>query len=115
MVFDTRIGLYNDPPTEKAMTFIQSVDDAFKYMHNLMFGFVEKNLVPYINTPSFNKFSKAMDTGMEIGEMFVNKKIKELDEIANRGDSQENEGEVVLIIKIDEPAGRIQEILIGGV
>ena len=90
MVLDTRIGLYNDPPNEEAMKLIQSVDDSFKCMQILVFGFVEKNLLPYMDTPSFKKFSKAFETAEEVVTMFINKKIEEM---AKRDDFQENQGE----------------------
>ncbi|XP_078342285.1 1,25-dihydroxyvitamin D(3) 24-hydroxylase, mitochondrial-like [Oculina patagonica] len=92
LVFDSRIGLYDDPPSEEAMKFIQAVDDMFKCLGKLMLGFVEKNLLPYMDTPSFKKLSKSMDIQNEIGMMYINKKIKELEEMANRNDkSQENQ------------------------
>ncbi|KAL9959272.1 hypothetical protein ACROYT_G032582 [Oculina patagonica] len=92
LVFDSRIGLYDDPPSEEAVKFIQAVDDIFQCLHNLLFGFVEKNLLPYIDTPSFKKLSKSLDIQSEIGMMYINKKIKELEEMANRDDkSQENQ------------------------
>lgn len=93
MILDKRIGLYNDPPREEAVKLIQAVDDAFKYMQILIFGFVEKNLLPYMDTPSFKKLSKALETSDEIMMMFVNKKIKEFEEMARRDDFQENQGE----------------------
>ena len=93
MVLDTRIGLYNDPPNEEAMKLIQSVDDFFKSVQILLFGFVEKNLLPYIDTPSFKKLSKASETAHEVLKMFIGKKIKEFEEMAKTDDFQENQGE----------------------
>ena len=98
LVFDTRIGLYNDPPNEEAVKFIQAVDDMFHCLQILVLGFVEKSLLPYMDTPSFKKLSKSLDTQTKIGMMFINKKIKELEEMANIDDqSQENQGEVSFI------------------
>ena len=93
MVLDARIGLYNDPPNEDAMKLIQSVDDSFKYLQILFFGFVEKNLLPYMDTPSYRKFSKAIETAEEVLAIFINKKIEEFEEIARRDDFEENQGE----------------------
>ena len=93
MVLDTRIGLYNDPPSEEAMRLIQSVDDLFKYMQILFFGFLEKNLLPYMDTPSFKKLSKAVDIMDEMLALFIFKKIKKLEEMAKLDDFQENQGE----------------------
>ena len=97
LVFDDRVGLYDDPPSEEATRFIDAVNDVFAYSHILLFGFVENLLLPYVDTPSFKKLGKAMDTMAEIGEMFIKKKIKELEEMADRGDSQENQGEIFKI------------------
>lgn len=93
LVLDTRIGMYNEPPSAEAVKLIQGVDDAVKNMQNLVFGFLEKNLLPYIDTPSFKKLSKALDSNDEILAMFVNKKIKELEEMVKRDDFQENQSE----------------------
>ena len=98
LVFDTRIGLYNDPPNEEAVRFIQAVEDMFICLGVLLLGFVEKNLLPYMDTPSFKKLSKSLDIQTEIGMMFIDKKIKELEEMANRDDqSQENQGEFLSV------------------
>ncbi len=99
LVFDSRIGLYDDPPSEEAVKFIQAVEDMFKCLGNLLLGFVEKNLLSYMDTPSFKKISKSLDIQNEIGMMYINKKIKELEEMANSRDdkSQENQGTVFLI------------------
>ena len=99
LVFDARIGLLDDTPSEEAMKFIQGVDDFFKFTQTLLFGFFEKHLLPYIDTPSFKKLSKSMDAINETGAMFVNKKVKELEEMASgekNHNSQENEGEIFL-------------------
>ena len=56
---------------------------------------MEKKLLPYVDTPSFKRVCKAMDELNEIGAMFVNRKIKELQEMANKqDDSQETEGKI---------------------
>ena len=95
LVFDTRIGLYDDPPNEEAVKFIQAVDDMFMCLHIFVLGFVEKNLLPYIDTPSFKKLSKSLEIQNEIGMKFINKKVKELEDMAHRDDrSQENQGKV---------------------
>lgn len=91
LVLDARIGLYNDPPSEEAVKLIQGVDDAVKYMQTLVFGIVEKKLLPYVDTPSFNKFTKALNSNDEILRMFVDKKIEELQKTVKRNDFQENQ------------------------
>ncbi len=98
LVFDTRIGLYDDPPSEVAIKFIHAVHDTFASLHILLFGFVEKSFLPYMDTPAFKKLSKSLDTQNEVAMMYINKKMKELEEMANSDDkSQENQGEVFLI------------------
>ena len=95
LVLDARIGLFNDPPNEEAVRLIHGVQDALDCMQNLVFGFVEKNLLPYVDTPSFKKFRKAVDGNDEILRMFINKKIKELEDMAKRDDLQENQSELI--------------------
>lgn len=111
MVLDTRIGLYNDPPNEEAIKLIQSVDDSFKFMQILLFGFVEKNLLPYMDTPSFKKFSKATETAEEVLAMFINKKIEELEEMAKRDDFQENQVVSLLTYLLAKKEITLQEII----
>ena len=54
---------------------------------------MEKNLLFYMDTPSFKKFSKATETADEMLAMFINKKIEEFEEMAKRDNFQENQGE----------------------
>ena len=91
LVLDARIGLYNDPPSEEAVKLIQGVDDAVKYMQTLVFGIVEKKLLPYVDTPSFKKLTKALNSNDEILRIFVAKKIKEVQEMVKQNNFQENQ------------------------
>ena len=94
-VFDTRVGLYDDPPNPEATRFIQCVHDFFENGHHLLLAPLEKKLLPYVDTPSFKRICKALDEMYEIGGMLVNRKIKELQEMANKkDDSQETEGKI---------------------
>ena len=87
--------MYEDPPNPEATRFIQSVHDFFENGHHLLFALVEKKLLPYVDTPSFKRMCKAADEINEIGGMLVNRKIKELQEMANKQDnSQEAEGKI---------------------
>jgi len=86
--------LYNDPPSAEAVRLIQGVHEAVECMQILIFGFVEKNLLPHLDTPSFKKFCKALDSINEVVRIFVDKKIKELEEMAKRDDLQENQSEL---------------------
>ena len=100
MVFDTRVGLYNDPPSEEALRFIGSIHDTFQSLHAFVFGIVEKNLFQYMNTPNFVKLERALDTSFEIGRGYIDKKMKDLEEMAHKGsdDSQESEGKIWIAI-----------------
>ena len=87
--------MYEDPPNPEATRFIKCVHDVFENGHQLLFALVEKKLLPYVDTPSFKRMCKASDEMYEIGGMFVNRKIKELQEMANKQDaSQETEGKI---------------------
>ena len=100
LVFDTRVGLYNDPPSEEALRFIGSIHDTFQSLHAFVFGIVEKNLFQYMNTPNFVKLERALDTSFEIGRGYIDKKMKDLEEMAHKGsdDSQESEGKIWIAI-----------------
>ena len=100
MVFDTRVGLYNDPPSEEALRFIGSIHDTFQSLHAFVFGIVEKNLFQYMNTPNFVKLERALDTSFEIGRGYIDRKMKDLEEMAHKGsdDSQESEGKIWIAI-----------------
>ena len=95
-MFDTRVGLYEDPPNADATRFIRAVLDMFENGHHLFFGILEKKLLPYVETPSYKKVCSAMDTTNEICLMFVERKKKELQEMADKqDDSQEEKGRIV--------------------
>jgi len=96
-VFDTRVGLYEDPPNEEATRFIQAVHEFFESGHNLLFAIVEKKLLPYVDTPSFKRVCKASDTINELGAKFLNKKIEELEVMADRQDDSKETKVVSLL------------------
>ena len=97
-VFDARVGLYDDPPSEEAMRFVEAVHDVFKYLHIFVFGIVEKSLFSYVDTPSVKKLSRAEDTIEEVTKGFIDKKFKELEEMAKRGTdhSHESKGKIMV-------------------
>ena len=96
MAFDARVGLYNDPPSEEALRFIGSMHDIFQSLHAFVFGIVEKNLFQYMKTPNFVKLERASDTAFEIARGYIDRKMKDLEEMAHKGpdDSQESEGKI---------------------
>ena len=96
LVFDVRVGLYNDPPSEEAMRFIGAIHDVFQSLHAFVFGILEKHLYHYVNTPNFVKLERAVDTSFEIGQGYIDKKMKDLKEMAHKGsdDSEELKGKI---------------------
>ncbi|XP_068758984.1 cytochrome P450 10-like isoform X3 [Montipora capricornis] len=85
MAFDSRLGLYNDQPPKEALKYIRANHEFFTLSQKLIFS-IPSNLVrPYMDTPTLKKFFKAADVALEIGNGFVNKKIKELNEQAEKG------------------------------
>lgn len=85
LAFDSRLGLYEDPPKEEAMRFITEVHNFFSISHKLFFSVsrrIAKNL--NIDTPLLKKFFKTADALIEIGEGFVDKKMRELKEMSDK-------------------------------
>ena len=92
-MFDARIGLFDDPPSEQGTRFIQAVHGFFDYGHYLMMDVVERTLYSFADTPKFRKVCQSLDVMYEISNKFVDDKIKELDKMASRKDkSQETKG-----------------------
>ena len=86
LAFDTRLGLYEDPPKEEAMRFIQEVHNFFELSHKLFFSMSRRIAKSFnIDTPLLKKFFKTGDALIEIGESFVDKKMRELKEMADKG------------------------------
>lgn len=86
LAFDSRLGLYEDPPKEEAMWFITEVHNFFSISHKLFFSVsrrLGKNFS--IDIPLLKKFFKTADTLIEIGEGFVDKKMNELKEMSDKG------------------------------
>jgi len=86
LAFDARLGLYEDPPKEEAMRFIQAVHDFFSLSHELFFSLSRRIAKHFdVDTPKLKKFFKAADIFIEVGEGFIDKKMKELKEMADGG------------------------------
>ena len=86
MVFDTRVGLYNDPPNKDAMEIIRATVETFACWGKLLSGW-ESLLFRFATTPSYKKFCKAQDTLLAIGQKFVDNKVVELNKIREQGNS----------------------------
>ena len=79
LVFDTRLGLYSDPPTEDAQRFIHAVYDFFQYLHNLEVG-LEGRFKNFFTTPSWKKLCQAIEDLSKYGQKFIDTKVKEMSE-----------------------------------
>ncbi len=85
MAFDERVGLYDDPPNEEIVKMIKATFDGFKYMGKLNWGW-EALLYRFVNTPSYRKFCESQDTLFAISQKIVDKKILELNKMAEDGE-----------------------------
>ncbi|XP_068713686.1 cytochrome P450 27C1-like [Montipora foliosa] len=85
VAFNTRLGLYQESPPEKAVKFIEAVDTFMVQTQKIMMSGVSTFLRRYIDTPALKKFFKACDDIVEIGEYFISNKMKELKEMTEKG------------------------------
>ncbi|KAK3747136.1 hypothetical protein QZH41_015124 [Actinostola sp. cb2023] len=104
LVFDARIGLYEDPPRNEPLRFIKAVNDLFECLHNLEVG-PEKMFFTKFNTPSFKKLCQAIDVIRASAQIYMDVKREELKEDLNNPDKL-LDGEVVplltyLLVKSD--------------
>ena len=92
MAFDTRLGLYSDPPSPEGLKFIAAVHDFFDLSQKLLLSIPSNLMRPYMDTPALKKFFTAADEILDIGEVFVNRKMKELEEMSNKGIESPGQG-----------------------
>lgn len=85
VAFDSRLGLYEDPPSREALRFIEEVQNFFTLSHKLLFSVTSRFVRQYVDTPTLKKFWKTADAVFEIGQGFVDRKMKELKEMADKG------------------------------
>ena len=83
--FDTRLGLYQDPPNKKGVHFINTVRKRFELSQQLTFNPVGKVASQYFQTPTLKKFLKASDDLFDIGEDLVKQKLRELKDETEKG------------------------------
>ena len=83
--FDTRLGLYQDPPNKKGVHFINTVRKRFELSQQLTFNPVGKVASQYFETPTLKKFLKASDDLFDIGEDLVKQKLRELKDETEKG------------------------------
>ena len=72
VLFDERIGCFNDPPPTQASEFIDSLSGFFKYQQPLMFGLQIYKIFP---TRAWRTFEIYSDRLIEHGQKFVVKVI----------------------------------------
>ena len=84
VAFDARLGLYEEPTPEEALTFIKEVQNFFSLSQKLLFSAVSRFARQYIDTPTLKKFFKCSDTVLEIGRGFVEKKMREIKKMAEK-------------------------------
>ena len=85
LAFDTRLGLYEDPPPQSALEFTNAVNNFFELAQQLLFNIFSRIARPYIDTPTFKKFLINADALFEIGQVFVDNKMRELNMMAEKG------------------------------
>ena len=89
------MGLYKNPPPQEALKFINAVQNFMMFTHKLMFSIPSNMVRRYVDTPALKKFFKAADDVVDIGQGFIDKKMRELKEMAEKdkepsGDTQGN-------------------------
>lgn len=92
LAFDTRLGLYSDPPSPEGLKFIAVVHDFLDLSQKLLFSIPSNLLRPYMDTPALKKLFKAGDEILDIGEVFIDRKMKELKEMTSNGIASPGKG-----------------------
>ena len=85
VAFDARLGLYEDSPPKEALQFIEEVQNFFTLSHKLFFSIPSRIARQYMDTPTFKKFLRCGDAILDIGRGFVDKKMRELKEMTEKG------------------------------
>ena len=92
MAFDVRVGLYDDPPNKTTVKMTKANSERIKLAGELNKGLMSL-LFRLVWTPSYSKFCEAQDTTFGISQRIVDKKVAELKNMAEQGESfQENTG-----------------------
>lgn len=93
IAFDTRVGLYDDPPNMETVKMVEATKEALKYLGKLSAG-LEGLLSRFVTTPSCRKYYEVQDIAIGISQAFVDDKILELKKMAEEGKGfVEDEGE----------------------
>ena len=101
MAFDVRVGLYDDPPNKTTVKMTKANSERIKLAGELNKGLMSL-LFRLVWTPSYSKFCEAQDTTFGISQRIVDKKVAELKNMAEQGESfQENTGKYESCLKMN--------------
>ena len=94
-VFDSRIGLFDDPPNNKAIEMVKAINDSFKLMGKLNGG-LESFLLKYTcyKTSTFKTMCDVLDVVLKTSYKLVAKTMKKLQEKAD--DVEDDQGKCML-------------------
>ena len=95
IVFDSRIGLFDDPLNSEAIEMVKAVSDSFKLMGKLNGG-LESFLLKYTyyKTSTFKTMCDALDVILKTSYKLVDKTMKKLQEKAH--DVEDDQGKCML-------------------
>ena len=95
IVFDSRIGLFDDPLNSDAIEMVKAVSDSFKLMGKLNGG-LESFLLKYTyyKTSTFKTMCDALDVILKTSYKLVDKTMKKLQEKAD--DVEDDQGKCML-------------------
>ena len=94
VVFDLRVGLFDDPPNSDTAEMVKAINESFTLMGKLNGG-AERLFLRYTSfkSSSYVKLCENLDTVLRIGHKFVNARVKKLQEMADGGEEfVENQG-----------------------
>lgn len=94
VVFDLRVGLFNDPPNRETAEMVKAINESFVLMGKLNGG-LERLLLQYtcFKSSTYKKLCDNLDAVLRIGHKFVNTRMKKLKEMAEGGEEfVENQG-----------------------
>lgn len=91
MVFDVRIGLYDDPPNKETVKMIEATKETFRLLGVLCRG-LENVLFPFVTTPTYRKYCEVQDIAIDIGQRIVDNKVSELKKMAEEGEEFTKDG-----------------------
>lgn len=115
VALDRELGLLREanPPPEASKLFknIEVLMDSFFDLG------VRPSLYRYIPTPTYKKFSRAMDEIFDTCSMYVNQAIERIDRKSSQGDSNDHKSVLEQLLQIDRKLAVVMamDMLMGGV